>query len=212
MWNRWFGRGESREARFWKWFTENEARYRNFEVNGPEQDALFGVLDHELGRVAKGLQFAFDGGGDGTREFVISADGDRDRIPAVQKLAEAAPALPGWKIVAFRPRLSSPGDLSLHVPDVEISVSNVWFMLQAEGDRIHVALGIPGAEGRDEKDNYVIAFLLLDNLLGEYDVMTRVGQIACYPPPADPEARGLKPLRDLATEFDALYRLTHEAR
>lgn len=209
MWNRLFGPKDPPEAIFWEWFAENSARYRNFEINGPEQDKLIHELDRRLKKVHRGIHWVFDSGKGETREFILSADGMRDLIPVIQNLVAAAPLLPGWKIIAFRPRLSPIDDISLEVAGSKIEVEDLWFALRPEGDRIGVELYLPGVETRPEEGNYIITFLMLDNALGEFDVMTRVGEIHPRSVPSDPIAANLKPFRDFPGEFDALYRLTN---
>ena len=211
MWNRLYDAVKGiPEASFWRWFTEHEEAYRNFEVNGPEQDRLFGEMDRALHRVHKGLQFVFDSGGSGTRKLVISADGMRDLIPVVQRLMAAAPELPGWKFTAFRPRMTDVAGVTLHIGVAEIGMSDLWFALRSEGDRIGLDIYLPGVVLANQDQGYTIAFLMLDTALGEYDVMTRVGSLEIHPLPPDPEQRNLKPFPTLAGEFDAYYRLITE--
>jgi hypothetical protein len=201
------GEQEPPETAFWTWFAANAKRYHDFTPGGPEQAGLFRDLDRALSRVHRGLQYAFDGGGGPEREFIISADGNRDLFPVVQRLVEAAPSLPGWRIVAFRPRVASLHDIRLEIPGVTVEASDLWYALAPEGDRVGIALFLPGFEDVRSQSALMVAFLMLDSALGEYDVETKVGSITTFPPPPDPAAQGLKPFPTLPEEFDALYKL-----
>lgn len=203
-------RREAPEVAFWRWFAENEGRYRNFELCGPEQDGLMRELDRALARVHRGLKYEIgkpDQEG-AERELVISADGIRQLFPTVQALVGAAPALPGWKISAFR----QPKDLSqisLEIPGVKVSPSDLWFALQPEGDRIGVSIYLSGFDDPTSQPAMLVGFLMLDCALGEYDVEMKVGTIATYTVPEDPVGQSLKPFPQLPEEFAALYQLMH---
>ncbi|HVK02972.1 MAG TPA: hypothetical protein VM490_05830, partial [Armatimonadaceae bacterium] len=133
------------EREFWEWFAANEARYRVFVPGGPERDALFAELTRRLGRVRRGVRFAFDApdqtdsdDGGAQRELVLSADGNRDLFPAVRRLADAAPvsSLPGWKVVAFRPRVRDLAGVALLLGETVIGADDLWLALKPRGDRI----------------------------------------------------------------------------
>lgn len=95
----------SPEARFWSWFEENESRLFAFE-NKQEQN--ISELLRELHRIHESLTFEIGSETKGLREFIISADGNRAAFPFVIRLADAAPSLPRWNIVKFRPRRTEP--------------------------------------------------------------------------------------------------------
>ena len=98
------------EHLFWDWFKANSARLMNSEYYGnpilPYGDPILEELTVELNKVSNGLTFQFSSKDIYGREFVVSADGIRQLFSTVIKLVGAAPALPGWKIVAFRQPMS----------------------------------------------------------------------------------------------------------
>jgi len=209
-----------REQKFWEWFTANEARYRTLQAGAPEQDALFNELTRRLYRVQKGLQFAFDtpNGEDPSaapREFVLSADGNRALFPAVQRLAAAAPppeALPGWKVVAFRPRMRSLDGVALQFGEMRVGADDLWLHLRPRGDTIDIDLYLRGLTEGTDRQIQMACLLLLDYALGEYDVETKVGALDIHPLPDDPSAAGLTPYPRLPEEFDARFALLHDTR
>lgn len=78
------------EARFWAWFRKNNNKLFHFEKN---QDQVFARLRTALTKVHPGLTFEIGLIRNGKREFVISADGQKDAFAAVESLYAAAPVL-----------------------------------------------------------------------------------------------------------------------
>ena len=209
------------EREFWEWFAANEARYRVFVPGGPERDALFAELTRRLGRVRRGVRFAFDApdqtdsdDGGAQRELVLSADGNRDLFPAVRRLADAAPvsALPGWKVVAFRPRVPDLAGVALLLGETVIGADDLWLALKPRGDRIDLDLYLRGLLEASEREIQKACLLLLDYALGEYDVGTKVGALDIHALPEDPAGSGLIPYPRLPEEFDASFALQNETR
>ncbi|MBF8295361.1 MAG: hypothetical protein HW389_1906 [Bacteroidetes bacterium] len=189
---------KSPEARFWHWFGENESRMFNFERN---QEQNLGDLLRELHRINHSMTFEIGSETEGKREFIISADGKREAFPAVIGLAEAAPTLPRWRVVKFRPRRTNP--CLIGIGDLEFSSDDVLATLEQEGMRIGVSLFLGDASHFDDKIVGHIGFLLLDYTLGEYDVEKLVGTVSFHPKERSSRLTKL-PLRDLPLAFDQL--------
>jgi hypothetical protein len=164
------GAGLSIQRRFWNWFIEHEADLYDFER---DQKRMFNSLETELHRVDSNLVFEF-GPKTPTREFVISADGIRSSFPSVVSLYKAAPALDRWKIVAFRPRRWPIS--TINIRGKVVNPEKVEFALLNNGGIAGVRLFVPGFR-EDESEWKMIAYLLLDEALGEFDVETKLGMI-----------------------------------
>jgi hypothetical protein len=183
------------EQEFWNWFEKQEDALFNFEQ---DQQNIFAALTVQLHKVHESLTFEFGPKEDNKREFVISADGIKDAFPKVISLYDAAPKLPHWTFIKFRPR-REPMDVSYggeNVPAVEVS-----FVLKKEGNKVGVTLFMPRVIEQNRQAMTGIAFLLLDQALGEYDVETKVGSIEAKPINAAPPEK--KPLKELSKSFDA---------
>lgn len=191
----------SAEAAFWEWFAKNEASLFEFER---DQERVFAGLSRAMARVHPSLTFAFGPAEeDGTREFVISADGIREAFPAVEALAAAAPALPRWRWIRFRPRQ---GPIDLRVGGRAFGRDDVRYVLieDSRPGRVGVLLLMDGYSEEDERTFLQAGFLMLDAMLGEYDVETRVGAIEL-----DSFHSGhmdaSRPLAELPGEIDAYF-------
>ena len=190
---------EPPEQAFWKWFSENEGRFRiELETN---RDKFFNTLSKQLSKVDKDLVFEFGEMNDKVIDFVISADGLYENIPVVESLVGQAPTIPGWKITAFRPRM---GDgMSIRYGKYEISADTLTFTSkEVPGESmldIHVFV-----EHYEEEMNGAL-FIILDFLIGEYDVMTRIGEIEF-----GPQQTGVgEPLNKLPVLVDKLKKSAH---
>ncbi|CAJ0735024.1 hypothetical protein R16034_00065 [Ralstonia edaphis] len=185
----------SPEADFWQWFQKNEASLFDFER---DQRVVFDRLSAEMHKVDPSLTFEFGPKQSGQREFVISADGVRAAFPKVVSLASSAPPLPRWKIIKFRPR-REPADIQFH--GVTVKAQSVSVEIHPEGEKAGLTVLIPGYSASQRQTFGGIAFLLLDQALGEFDVETHVGNVDVRAPlPGDSNAI---PLEALPRAFDA---------
>ncbi|HEY8930737.1 MAG TPA: hypothetical protein VIM55_16150 [Mucilaginibacter sp.] len=166
-----------KQTEFWKWFTKNQEAIFHFEDN---QETIFNQLSEKLKDINNNLTFEFSPIKDnGTREFCISADGIKASFPDVIALVEKAPALPGWEIYAFRQRV--PGDaLKINMAGTELGYADIFLRYGEEDDKIGVELNI---RNYDRENNTIkgAVFILLDSLLGEYDMETYISWIDFVP-------------------------------
>ncbi|MGA8013724.1 MAG: hypothetical protein WB949_14940 [Candidatus Acidiferrales bacterium] len=187
------------QEEFWKWFIHREAELFLFDpVKEVERERIFDELAGALAKVDPNLTFEFGPNGI-SREFVISAGGIKSAFPAVVSLTKAAPALDRWKIIAFRPR-RAPNIVELG--NKRIDPSDVQFSLLDNGQIAGIHLFIPGFR-EDDIGFKQIGYLLLDEMLGEYDVGSRLGLIEMLSPQA--RTKGDRyPLAELPGLFDKL--------
>jgi hypothetical protein len=192
-----FGKKTPQEE-FWRWFLKNEELLFEFER---DQERIFGLLNTALNKVHEGLTFEFGPRGS-VREFVISADGIKSRFPAVVALAQAAPPLSRWKVIAFRPR--RPPVHSIRIDEVLVDPADVSFALLDDGTIAGIYLFIPGVKPDDARYKQ-IGYLLLDEALGEFDVETRLGLIEMLAPRDSVAIEADRyPLSELPHLFDGL--------
>jgi len=147
---------------FWEWFTKHSNKYFNFENN---QDELFTKLKNQLNSIDSNLVFEFSPiFNNGLREFIISADGIKSSFPSVIDLVEKAPKLSNWKIIAFRqPHY---GTTRINYENLVVKFEDVYFRFAKDNGQIALELNIRGFYESPEWTG--AAFILLDNLLGEY--------------------------------------------
>jgi hypothetical protein len=182
---------------FWSWFA---AHAQELAAAQTERDAIVGEMYRRFLKEAPGLAFEVGRGDGDEREFVISADGIHEKIPMVQRLVASSPKIPGWRIVAFRPRHGSDSvvmnGLTLRRDMVRFVVADA-----TPGYPLHLVILIEGMKPADPDPYINAAFLILDGVLGEYDVMTQLGDLDFRP--LDSSYRNARPIVELAEVVDA---------
>jgi hypothetical protein len=163
------------EQAFWTWFESNEAALFDFEA---DQERIFDQIGTELHKIDPALTFEFGPKSNGRREFVISADGIRSAFPKVEALYAAAPTLPRWKFIKFRPRRTA---ADIAYGGVSVKAQSVLVAVEPAGSKVNITIFIPGYTTAAYKTYMAITFLLLDQALGEYDVEMRVANIEIKP-------------------------------
>lgn len=164
----------NKKKEFWKWFTKHQQELYHFEDN---QNALFDELSKRLKNVNENLVFEFSPIRDnGIREFSISADGIKAVFPFVIEVIEQAPDLINWEFYAFRQRVPGDDIIINFEKDIKLSYSDIYFRYGEDEEKIGVELNIRNY------DPEIIAiksavFILLDGLIGEYDMETRISWI-----------------------------------
>ncbi|MFP2956396.1 hypothetical protein ACLEPN_00825 [Myxococcus sp. 1LA] len=191
----------SAEARFWQWFESNSARLAQ---PSQDQERIFDELQNELSKAHDGLTFELGPVVNGSRELAISADGIKEHFSAVQTLVAAAPKLPRWRVVAFRQR-KGPG-YTVQLGTLSLSPDDVWFRVEAQPRQpIQLFLYINNFEQGERQRFAPVVYLLLDDILGEYDVETKIDGIEFDALPKNPKESGLRPLPDLAIVVDGIF-------
>lgn len=161
-----------KEEDFWKWFENHSLKYLDFDPT-ENNEVLFSELARKLQEVNPDLCFEFGIPKDSKdREFIISAGGIKAAFPAVQRLVEGAPKMANWKITAFRPRK---GGNTITCDGLVLRPEDARFSYEPDSGKINVVLYIKNYV--DDTPHNQLAYLMLDDVLGEFDVETYIGAI-----------------------------------
>lgn len=187
--------GMSTPEQFWQFFLDNLENFDRLE-----EEEMLDQIHRQLAKYNDGLALEVGMPESGERELVISAEGNRELFPVVEKLCKAAPEIPGWKITAFRPRVSL--DFHIEFAGRVFNPDELWVDPILDGDELDLIIFHP--EYSDEDRDLIVegSYILLDMAIGEYDVATGIRAIDHQPLPEDPEAEGLVPFRELPAVFD----------
>jgi hypothetical protein len=145
------------------------------------------------------------------REVIISAGGMKKLIPTVLAVVDLAPqsVLNRVEVRAFRPRMPDSDQWGIAFEGVQIEVPSVYFRAEPRRGGVDLDLYVPGYPGGKTTDPSCSPYanavmILLDHLVGEYEVMTSVGGIDMFPASEKPAgARPLKELQACLDEFGA---------
>lgn len=194
---------QSPEEKFWAWFVAHEDALYNFEDGQEKKSAM---LSGQLSEIDENLTYEIGSKNkDGSRKFIISADGIKESFGAVEKLYAKAPSLPKWKFIKFRPRRAVPADIEYN--GKVIKSEDVYYKLSFEDGQIGITVFLKGYNDKEIYTYGNAGFLYLDQALGEYDVETKVGAVG-FKSTASARFAGAKPITNLAKDFDRFY-LSH---
>lgn len=191
---------ETAGKQFWKYFAQNAQKLFCLDK---QQDEVLTNLLKEIKKVHPDLTFEIGSKVGDTKEFIISADGIKDTFSVVLFLIEIAPKLRGWQIIAFKPRKAP--DTAIAIAGITISIEDVLFeYFLEEKDKIGILMYIKDFKKSDI--HYQVAiFPLLDALLGEFDVETKIGSINIQPLLPNMRRKKLRPLRELPSVVDTYF-------
>jgi hypothetical protein len=191
---------------FWTWFQENEKDWKNFQSN---PDRVLKAIMAKGSKIEKGLAFELEPPKKDTVNMTISADGIKDIFPLVLDIVARAPKLEGWNFIAFRQRMSQEQikGMILKSGPLELNPNKMKFAEVISGDTLDLIIY---AEGVTEQNYNQVSYgglLLMDNLLGEYDCVTKVRSYDFQKMPGNrQELASLKPLLEVAPFVDKFYK------
>lgn len=160
---------------FWKWFLRNQKDLEDFISSENRNYAVYNELTKQLKKFNDLLFPEITIDKENNFILIITPDGIRDGINPTIEIVKSAPNIRGWKIKKFR-QASDKISLNFNGLQFEYDDIKIWRYFILEQDRVDLSVLI---KNYDEKDNRYIslAFLYLDHILGEYNVLTRVGEI-----------------------------------
>lgn len=185
----------------WKWFVKNEQQL----FDAPGGSKPFEEFLKRLKTVHESLTYACGKEGVVPRELNLSADGIKEAFDSVDAVADAAPSLPRWQLVRFRPREADYASSSIVMGGREISGQDVEFVLTSNGVQIGIDLFIRGCEADDDRAFVGIAFIHADAALGEYDMGCKVGAFRVRAWNSDFAREHRRPFSDLRDDFDEAF-------
>ncbi|TCK08477.1 hypothetical protein [Marinobacterium mangrovicola] len=168
-----------------------------------EADALLNAYRSSLQKIDRNLTFHFEKESEGGPvEMVFGCDGYPESIHAVLSLVGAAPDLSGISFRAFNERYD-PVPAFVNMGDELCEIDEFWCSLRQLNGKLQLAVYLRDAPKILEMDPRVEAvMILLDALIGEYELMTRIWSLDWYELPVDPIDFGLMPLSHLRHAFD----------
>ena len=191
---------------FWDWFVSNEKRLR--AIQNDSIQTLSQIGDHAR-KIDNGLAVEFEPPKNNIINVTISADGNRDLFPLVQRIVEKAPKIDGWTFVAFRQRVPMKGK-TLRMEGRELDPEKMKFFPMPSGDSLDVIIYANNVTEENYNQMAYASLLLIDNILGEYDCVKKVRKYDIQNmPTSKQELQGLMPLLDLPDYVDNFHKSIH---
>jgi hypothetical protein len=155
---------------FWHWFKKERSQYEVVPDSG-YAERLDVIITH-LNPITEGLAVEVSKETHGIRELIISADGDKDKFSVVEAIVQGAPAIPGWKAVAFRQKASE--EFILTYQNLRLSPAEMLFHPIIEGDSLDLIIYADSINNKSRDDVVKYGLITLDNVLGEYAATIKV--------------------------------------
>lgn len=187
---------EGAEAAFWRWFQDHLDALRRVPSTG-EQGTL-DALQARLHAYCEALWFELGGHPDGPCEFIVTAEGDERHFDRVRRLVSAAPEMPGWKVIAFKPAHGF--GFRTEYAGACLDPARLWFQPLRQASRpgaVVLRVAMHEGVGLSEEDFVNAMHVVVDAGLGELVASQRVSWIEACAKPEDPEAEGFHPLDTL---------------
>jgi len=141
---------------------------------------------------------------DGPVKLIFGCDGYPESIHNVLTLVGAAPQLKGIQVRAFNER-HDPVPRTVDLGGEICEINDYWCSLRVLEGKLELSIYMEDAPKVLDMDPRVEAvMILLDSLIGEYEIMTRIWALDWYDLPVCPTDYGLIPLAQLRVAFDAV--------
>lgn len=191
---------------FWRWFCANERQLK--DRGHPRREALADELLERLQQVSEQLWFELGLMKDGSGHLIVTAEGNTGAFADVVALVDAAPAIEGWEITAFKPPRGF--GFVLNRSGIAIDPRQARFVALEDPDDpgfFGIEVGFPHYDPAREDDFLDATYTMLEVGLGELALAEHVHHLQVGALPDDPESSGYLPMERLAALLPG--RVTH---
>jgi hypothetical protein len=198
---------EAARSQFWSWFAANGDRLRGAVYSGDDtaREAAMDELRDAVAEVAKGVVLELGRGPDsGPGQLIVSADGRPAGVDLVKELVGDAPAIPGWEVIAFRPRMQVGDSIEIAIENERVGPADVHFDVTPGEEGLALTLYVRGLTEANKQLRGLGASLLAEHAVGERDALTLLGSLDVQPLPADPGP--LRPFGELVGTLAAAHK------
>ena len=164
---------DQRAERFWNWFNKYQNKFLFLtDITASEKDKLMAEFLAELHKFNEDIYFEIGGHPDDEKvELIISAEGNLEHFPAVEKLTNWAPEFKNWEIIAFKPPMGN--GFSMNYRGKEFDPEKIIYIpLTSKQEPTSIAFNVCYPDFQEsEKEIFVNGtYLILDTILGEKSV------------------------------------------
>ncbi|HEX9826671.1 MAG TPA: hypothetical protein VGA80_08740 [Flavobacteriaceae bacterium] len=163
------------EQKFWKYFSRNKKSLEEFINSDLSDYTVYNNLTDEIHKYSDLIFPEITQNIEGKFVLIITPDGKPSGIPDTEKLYDSKPEIENWIIEKFR---QPKEDLKFKYDGLEYPSSDIQIIpeLDKEEDKINIRVYIKNMDL--DKDKYqTMAWLYLDNILGEYNSITKLGYV-----------------------------------
>lgn len=169
-----FFKKKDKKKVFWDWFQKNKEQVAQF-IQDQQNMRIYEELTKQLKKYNQILFPELMLDGKGGYVLIITPDGIKDGLQATIDLVDVAPDINDWSFVKFRQAMDH---VQLQFNGLQYAYEDIkiWRDFNEEEDKVDIAVLIKGFDENDQRF-LSLAFLYLDHILGEFNVISRVGGI-----------------------------------
>jgi hypothetical protein len=161
------------EKQFWDWFLDHKLKLEEFIRSDSNDYSLYNELTNQLKSYNENVIPELTIDSSDNYVLIISCDGRRDGIEFVERLHDSRPSIEKWITQKYR----APGHvIDLNYEGLEFKSKDIKVKYSLSNNLYNVELFIKGNSESDDRYK-ALAFLYLDHIVGEYNVMTKIGEI-----------------------------------
>lgn len=160
---------------FWDWFIKNKTNLEEFIKSDNKDYSIYNQLTNKLHKFNNLLYPELTIDENDNFVLIVTPDGIKDGIAPTKEIIESAPLIDHWVLKKFR-QATDKMDLNFNGLELKYTEIRIWRNFKIEEVKVDIAVLI---KNYNEKDTRFIslAFLYLDHILGEFNVLTRVDYI-----------------------------------
>jgi hypothetical protein len=179
---------DNQEQKFWNWFVENKQLFEDIisnlkGLNQEDIDNAMNLFEENLHKCNENLWFRM--GGQSPFELIITAEGNKETFPFVEKLVENSPEIENWKIISFIQPQNIDG-FYYKQDDYELTANDIFFSftenLSGEGGYFFETMFYVQDDKFIDDDGFKSSIIrIAETAVGEYDFAKIVGFINVVP-------------------------------
>lgn len=163
------------KTKFWNWFLKNQSKLEEFIRTKNSDYSIYNKLTKRLKKFDELLFPEITIDKDNDYVLIITPDGISKGINSTKEIVAAAPKIENWKIKKFR-QPSDTFTTNFNGLEFDYEDIKIWRVFNLEREKVDIAVLIKDFDKNDTRFMN-LGFLYLDHILGEFNVMTRVGAI-----------------------------------
>lgn len=172
-------------SRFWTWFRSHAERLRRAFTaaeSASSTELLVDEIGDQLHRYDVRLYPLIGASADGSCELIVTAEGNAEAFPSVFDLVAVALPIDAWTFTPLKPRFGEVDPITSVAHDgIVLSLEATRFAIRVEADRHRLAILVADHDQGDAMAYRFAALQLVEALIGEYDLATRVSAVDVLP-------------------------------
>ncbi len=174
-----------RVADFRDWFVDVAERFDQL-LSQEQSDEIIPEMNSKIAELLPGLSWVVGPAPDGGHSFTLTGKGEIPKQLLTEYWVSQMPEIKNWTFYAAR-QPSPPdvlGDLAIGIgEDAEIDAETLLLAtdVDEENEVVHVTVWHPAFESVGEEHHMNIAFIFLDEALGEFGVQMWLGEVDVAP-------------------------------